>query len=75
MRKIRFAIAESDQGKSGGVRVCYAYFVEHHIVLMMMAYPKNQKDSLSATDKAGIKKYLAITENWLKENSRGKSED
>ncbi|TWU58509.1 Toxin HigB-2 [Rubripirellula tenax] len=70
LRKVRFAIAGSDQGKSGGVRVCYAYFAEYHIVLMMMAYPKNRKDNLSASEKAGIKKYIAITDKWLKENSR-----
>ncbi|KAA1258629.1 Toxin HigB-2 [Rubripirellula obstinata] len=72
LRKVRFAIAESDQGKSGGVRVCYAYFAEYHIILMMMAYPKNRKDNLSANDKAGIKKYLAITEKWLEQKSRRK---
>ncbi len=72
LRKVRFAIAERDQGKSGGVRVCYAYFVEYHVVLMMMAYPKKRKDDLAASDKAGIKKYLAITEKWLEKNSRGK---
>ena len=68
MRKMRFA-AEKDKGKSGGIRVCYAYFAEYHIVLMMMAYPKNRKDSLSATEKAGIKKYLEITKKWLDEKS------
>ncbi|WP_145175333.1 type II toxin-antitoxin system RelE/ParE family toxin [Rubripirellula lacrimiformis] len=70
LRKVRFAIAGSDQGKSGGVRVCYAYFAAYHIVLMLMAYPKNRKDNLSASEKAGIKKYLVITDQWLEENSR-----
>ncbi len=73
LRKVRFAIAGSDQGKSGGVRVCYVYFAEYHIVLMVMAYPKNRKDNLSASEMAGIKKYLAITDKWLEENSRWKN--
>lgn len=72
LRKVRFAISGSDQSKSGGVRVCYAYFAEYRIVLMMMAYPKNRKDNLSASDKAGIKKYLAIADKWLEQNSRRK---
>lgn len=72
LRKVRFAIAESDQGKSGGFRVCYAYFAKYHLVLMMMAYPKTRKDNLSASDKAGIKKYLAITDKWLEQKSRRK---
>ena len=69
MRKIRFATSHSDRGKSGGIRVCYAYFVGHHIVLMMMAYSKNRKDNLSAKEKAGIKEYLEITRRWLDGNS------
>ena len=70
MRKIRFALPETDKGKSGGIRVCYTYFAEYHIVLMMMAYPKNRKDNLSSKEKAGIKEYLDITTKWLDENSR-----
>ncbi|PAY20905.1 hypothetical protein CKO51_03975 [Rhodopirellula sp. SM50] len=53
----------------------FVYLDEYHIVLMMMAYPKNRKDNLSASDKTGIKKYLAITEKWLEENSRRKPRD
>ena len=70
LRKIRFAPADTDKGKSGGIRICYAYFAEYHIVLMMMAYPKNRKDNLSAREKAGIKEYLEITRKWLDDNSR-----
>lgn len=70
LRKIRFAATDTDKGKSGGIRVCYAYFLEYHIVLMLMAYPKNRKDNLSAKEKAGIKKYLEITRRWLDDNSR-----
>lgn len=69
LRKIRFAPTDTDKGKSGGIRVCYAYFAESHIVLMMMAYPKNRKDNLSAKEKVGIKKYLEITRRWLDDNS------
>jgi len=66
LRKIRFAPADKGKGKSGGIRVCYAYFPEYHIV----SYPKNRKDNLSSNEKAGIKEYLDITKKWLDENSR-----
>jgi hypothetical protein len=34
-------------------------------VLLVMAYGKGQKDTLTPDEKAGIKKYLAIVQNYL----------
>jgi hypothetical protein len=58
LRKIRFAPAQSRRGKSGGSRVCYVYFEEYAIVLLVLAYPKNEKDDLSYAEKKTIKKLL-----------------
>lgn len=65
LRKVRFTSRRMQRGKSGAVRVCYAYFEEHWIVLLVMAYGKNQKDTLSAGEKAGIRAYLEATKKWL----------
>jgi hypothetical protein len=65
LRKIRFAPEGWNCGKSGAVRVCYAYFKEHWTVLLVMAYGKGRKETLSAAEKAGIKEYLSIIQNYL----------
>ena len=58
LRKIRFAAAQSGRGKSGASRVCYVYFEEYAIVLLVLAHPKNEKDDLSHADKKAIKRLL-----------------
>lgn len=58
LRKLRFAPEKSNRGKSGGCRVCYVYFEEHHIVLLVVVYSKSEQDDLSPEDKATIKKLI-----------------
>lgn len=72
LRKLRFS--RENEGKSGGIRVCYAYFEDFHIVLVVMAYGKNQQDNLSKQEKNGIKEYLELTHRMLKDKS-GESND
>ncbi len=69
LRKMRFGDASQNVGKSGAARVCYAYFQEHNIVLMVMAYPKSRQANLTADEKKSIKKYLEITKTWLDKHS------
>ncbi len=71
LRKFRFASDEEPIGKSGACRVCYAYFPDHHCVLLMMAYPKSRKGNLSATEKAGVKRYLEQVKDYLDQRSLG----
>lgn len=64
LRKLRFAPAKWETGASGGVRVCYVYFEEHAIVLLVYVYDKREGQSdpsrnegnsrLYPTRKAGI---------------------
>lgn len=58
LRKLRFAPLRSSKGKRGGVRVCYAYFPAREAVLLVWAYPKSQKENLSAQEKKAIRAYL-----------------
>lgn len=53
LRKIRMATGA--QGKSGGARVIY-FLATREIVWLIMAYPKNVKDSLTDAEKAALKK-------------------
>jgi hypothetical protein len=70
LRKIRYAPLRSGKGKSGGVRVCYVYFEEYAVVLLVLAYPKNERDDLSAIEKKAIKKLIEEIDNELAQGSR-----
>ena len=55
VRKMRFAPPSMRTGKSGAFRVCYVWFAEFSTVLLLLMYPKNEKDNLSADDKAACR--------------------
>jgi len=69
LRKLRMAHEGKGGGKSGGDCVCYAYFPEHHFIVMVMAYSKNEQDNLSSDDKQGIKKYPAYIRQLMDEKA------
>lgn len=58
LRKMRFAF--NGQGKSGSSRVCYVVFVIKETIYLITAYPKNEKDNLSKTERNQIKKLIDI---------------
>ena len=63
LRKARFAF--ENQGKSGGVRVCYVDFVIKETIYLITIYPKNEKDNLSKDERNEIKKMITLLENSL----------
>jgi hypothetical protein len=66
LRKLRFSPPAFPQGNSGGIRVCYCYWPQHFLILLVMAYPKSRKADLSAAERSAIRKYMERTEKWLK---------
>ncbi len=46
LRKLRWA--GSGRGKRGGLRVIYYWYVPGDTILLLLAYPKNEQDTLSA---------------------------
>ena len=50
IRKVR--VAAKGKGKSGGIRVIYYWLTEQGQVYMLLAYPKNKKDDLTAGELA-----------------------
>ena len=58
LRKIRFARADRNEGKSGGARVCYTYFEEFKKVLLFVAYNKNEKEDLSSEEKRAFRSII-----------------
>ena len=57
LRKVR--MAAGSQGKSGSVRIIY-FLATEEIIYLIMAYPKNAKDSLTDTEKAQLKKLTKL---------------
>ena len=55
LRKLRFASSRWGRGKRGAARVGYVYFEEFGVVLLVVAYAKNEQDNLSADDKRIIR--------------------
>jgi len=58
LRKLRFAPARWNTGVSGAARVCYVYFEDYGIVLLVYVYDKHQKDDLSDAEKRAIRDYI-----------------
>jgi hypothetical protein len=58
VRKVRFAPKRWGTGKRGAARVCYVYFRDASLILLIKAYSKNEKANLSAAEKAMLKAAL-----------------
>lgn len=56
LRKMRFA--PPGQGKRGGLRVCYVYYPEFHVMVLAIVYPKTEKDDLSASQRAEFRTFV-----------------
>lgn len=59
IRKMR--VASSGHGKRGGSRVIYYHFTAAAQIALLMIYPKNEKDDLSADERKALKQ---IIERW-----------
>lgn len=57
LRKVRMATGK--QGKSGSLRVIY-YLATKERIYLVYAYPKTEKDNLTQTEKAELKKLTQI---------------
>ena len=49
LRKIRWQ--GSGRGKRGGIRAIYYWATKNDVLLMLLAYPKNERDDLSGEQK------------------------
>ena len=57
LRKIRMATGQ--QGKSGSARVIY-FLATAEVIYLVLAYAKNEKESLTAAEKAELKKLTQL---------------
>jgi mRNA-degrading endonuclease RelE of RelBE toxin-antitoxin system len=61
LRKLRWQKAGT--GKRGGIRIIYFWIIDESTVLMLLAYPKSERDDLTPTQKRKLKQ---IVEEELK---------
>lgn len=64
LRKVRFAF--ENRGKSGSARVVYVDFAVYEKIFLITAYPKNEKDNLSRSERNAVKKLIEYLEDSLK---------
>ena len=57
LRKVRMATGQ--QGKSGSARVIY-FLATAEVIYLVLAYAKNEKESLTAAEKAELKKLTQL---------------
>ena len=67
LRKMRFAPERWKRGKRESARICYAYFEQHFLVILMMVYSKKEMVDLDEGDKKAITAYLRQANKWLAE--------
>ena len=58
LRKIRFSPPRWRRGKSGAIRVCYAFFARSSVVCFVVAYAKNEQENITAKLKAEYRQLL-----------------
>ena len=64
LRKLRWAA--HGRGKRGGIRVIY-YWLRGKLMYLLLAYPKNKKDDLSADELKLLKKVVEQEKrSWIK---------
>jgi hypothetical protein len=56
IRKLRWAA--QGRGKSGGIRVIYYWVRQDDRILMLIAYPKSRKDTLTAAETAALRRLV-----------------
>jgi len=65
LRKVRFAPPSWHTGKSGAARVCYVHVVRADSVGLIAIFAKNEKENLSAEDKAFAAKVVKLFHDTL----------
>jgi hypothetical protein len=65
VRKLRFAPSTWGRGKSGAIRVYYALFPAHGVVLLIFAHDKTWADAIPASEKASVRALITRAEEFL----------
>jgi hypothetical protein len=67
IRKMRYAPAHRHGGKSGGCRVCYVWFPEFAVALLVICFAKNEQPNLTPAQRTAFQNVIeAIRSNLRK---------
>ena len=66
IRKMRFAFEH--RGKSGSIRVIYIDFEVYEKIFLITAYPKNEKDNLTQSERNELKQLVEILQRQLEDH-------
>ena len=69
LRKMRFSYLR-DRGKRGGARILYVDYVAHERVYLITAYPKSDKENITAAEREIYRSIIEQTNRELKERSK-----
>ena len=67
IRKMRFAFEH--RGKSGSIRVIYIDFEVYEKIYLLTAYPKNEKDNLTKSERNELRELVKVLENQLRDSN------
>ncbi|MBE6939163.1 MAG: addiction module toxin RelE [Ruminococcaceae bacterium] len=67
IRKMRFAFEH--RGKSGSIRVIYVDFEVYEKIYLLTAYPKNEKDNLTKSERNELRELVKVLENQLRDSN------
>ena len=67
LRKLRFAPPSQHRGKRGETRVVYGYFPVHGHAYLILIYPKNEQDNLTAAQKKQFRELMREIAEYLEE--------
>jgi hypothetical protein len=56
--KLRFALSNTNKGKSGGVRVLYIDFIYQAKIILINCYGKKDKDNITGEEKNMYKSFI-----------------
>lgn len=65
LRKLRFAPARWNVGKSGAARVLYVYFEQYGMVLLCLVFRKSEVDNISDAVKTYLNKLISEIESEI----------
>ena len=65
LRKMRYSPSAWDEGKSGGLRVCYVHFERFYTILLVMVYRKGEMGDIPERAKRAINAAILRIENEL----------
>jgi hypothetical protein len=66
LRKMRFAPLRWGTGKSGAARVCYVYYPQWSVILLVLMYSKDEMDDIPAKQLKAIRQTLVRVEAQLR---------